>query len=299
METLVPATDRQLFTHRNLNFKDITRWRQRASPCWLIGTRRVIGEVEVDNQRARSGLEIDIATKVSALSGIDQIAAAAIRRLAGAAITQRHEEPAAITAQRPDIEVTEVGKAHDTDPFERHDAIGTGRNFDSERLDSGIDQNLESPGLVITSNRNDGRDIAGRIVACWIVAMLRTQRRLRMVREQIVAHLTPYRVCLGRSCRSTAGSVNAVNTTAPVEEGQALIVHTGSLTYQLPVWTIGLTDGQCCNSACSESCVAEAMIAAPVMSSAGSSVCHERTSSLNAECVVLKDTYGSIPSTGH
>src|SRR3954462_820361 len=57
---------------------DVARWRQWAGPPLVVGARRVVGEVQVDDQRAVAGRGVDLAAEVCALHGVEHVAAAAV-----------------------------------------------------------------------------------------------------------------------------------------------------------------------------------------------------------------------------
>jgi len=92
-------------------------------------------------------------------------------------LAQRDEQAAAVAAQRPHVELPDIRNVHDTDPLERHDAVGARGDLDMYGVDVGIDGQLETPCRIVSLDRDaDER-----------VTTIDRNRRLRMAREQVVA----------------------------------------------------------------------------------------------------------------
>jgi aminoglycoside phosphotransferase (APT) family kinase protein len=70
------STDRVELAHRNRCGEDVARLGERADPPGVVGARRVVGEVEVDDPLLKSGAIHP--TEVGALDGVEHVAAGAI-----------------------------------------------------------------------------------------------------------------------------------------------------------------------------------------------------------------------------
>jgi hypothetical protein len=107
----------------------VRRRRQRAGPLGIERARRLVGEVEVEDQ----GAGVAIATEVGALGRVEQIAARAVRLGPVRAVAERQEQPAGIALHPVDLEPSRAvaeGDRHRPEPAERHDAAGADGQVD-------------------------------------------------------------------------------------------------------------------------------------------------------------------------
>src|SRR4051812_29239147 len=100
---------------------DVPRRGQRAGPALVVGARGVIGEVEVDHERAASGGRVDLAAEVGPLDGAQHVAAAAIRP--GVTVAQRQPDATAVRRQPPDVECADARQRDPAEPLQRHDTF--------------------------------------------------------------------------------------------------------------------------------------------------------------------------------
>src|SRR3954453_6440809 len=56
----------------------VARWGQRARPPLVIGARRVVGEVEIDNQRPATGRRVDVTAEIRSLDRVEHVTTAAV-----------------------------------------------------------------------------------------------------------------------------------------------------------------------------------------------------------------------------
>lgn len=101
---------------------DICGRGQRALPLAVVPAGRVVQEVQVNDQGAGRAAE------VSALGGIEDVAASAVAGLAGGAVTQRQEQPAGILLQPPhaDGHAQRQGKLDVAEEAQRSTLISAG-----------------------------------------------------------------------------------------------------------------------------------------------------------------------------
>src|ERR1700682_3607934 len=73
--------------------------RQRTSPLWVIGARRVVGVVEVDHDLGAAGSHLK-GESVGVLDGVEQVAATPIRLFPGGRVPKGQKQTAAVSNQR-------------------------------------------------------------------------------------------------------------------------------------------------------------------------------------------------------
>src|SRR3954471_5941733 len=86
------ASARQSFACADRQIEAVLGRRERAGPARIEGARRLVGEVEVDDERPRGG----IAAEVGALRRIDEVAAGRVRLGAVRLVPERDEDAARV-----------------------------------------------------------------------------------------------------------------------------------------------------------------------------------------------------------
>src|SRR3954471_10363188 len=109
---------RQTFAAADRQIEAVLGWRERAGPARIEGARRLVGEVEVNDERAPGR----IAAEVGALRGVDEIAAGRVRLGAVRLVPERDEDAARVAGhpergERPFA--SGEGERYAPDPRER------------------------------------------------------------------------------------------------------------------------------------------------------------------------------------
>src|SRR4051794_37430747 len=86
----------------------VARWCQRAGPPLVIGAGRVVGEVEVDDQRSATSGRGDVTAEIGTLDGVEHVTAAAVSLRV--AIAQRHPHAAPVRRQPPHVQGADAGQ---------------------------------------------------------------------------------------------------------------------------------------------------------------------------------------------
>src|SRR3954447_23623136 len=94
------GSGRQTFARADRQIEAILWRRERAGPARIEGARRLVREVEVDDERARRR----IAAEVGALRRIDEVAAGRVRLGAVRFVTKRDEDAARVAGHPEDGE---------------------------------------------------------------------------------------------------------------------------------------------------------------------------------------------------
>ena len=118
---------------------------ERADPAGVVRARRVVGEVEVDDEPAA------FAAEVGALDRVKHVAATAVCRRGCRRITLTgRNTPPPYGQEPPDVEIADAGEVYNTEAVERDDAIRTRSDVEVLRLDVCVDLDLEPKYLVVS-----------------------------------------------------------------------------------------------------------------------------------------------------
>src|SRR5438094_255811 len=119
----------------DLDRETIRRRRQRARPPVVVRARRVVGEVEVEQEPAVLHAEI------RALHRVQQVAPGAAGLAAARQVAERQEHPAAVAVEPVELELAEL-EAGEAEPGEADPRARAARDLERLRLD-GPDVRLE------------------------------------------------------------------------------------------------------------------------------------------------------------
>ncbi len=114
------------FAHRDLYRQPVGRAWQRAGPCLVVRTGRVVGKVEVEDKlgfRPRTPHSVE-----RALDAVQEVPPGPVASagLAGRRVPERHENPAAVAVQLPNAELAHLRKVKRAQPDKADHAVGSG-----------------------------------------------------------------------------------------------------------------------------------------------------------------------------
>ena len=150
---------------------------QRAHPAWVVAARRVVGEVEVEDE------PLVVAAEVRTFDGVEQVAPAAVGRAAARSVGERAEDAAAIRFEP--IELERLPGTVEVEPSEaeaaERDGLAAAR---ADPAQLGLRR--------LDPRRQPQRRVVGEVVETGEGgSSLRWKRRLRVRPEELVAHTTP------------------------------------------------------------------------------------------------------------
>src|ERR1700761_4182856 len=134
--------------------------RQRAHPARVVPARRVVHEIEVDDDALAVGSEI------GALRGVEQIAATAITGAAGCRVPDRQEEAATVLVQPPQRQPP-ADRGGDRDPpaqLKAGDAVRAGVDLEPLGLRGRFDGHREAQRRIVGPVRHAADP---QRVTCW------------------------------------------------------------------------------------------------------------------------------------